>query len=154
MENTGARQPMTIGGIRWRAIESSTLDHDFYVTRKAEAAGVRGAVPNKGESHTAMAERLLWKIMESGLAFDLLAGMLLPVEMLDDRWTEELALKHSEFFRRLTGKDDKDVILGSIVAMLIGFFDAGRASLPPSAIASPAAMEGAPGQEKASAPAS
>ena len=129
------REIITIGGRRWREVVSNTIEHDFWVLQQTQEAGI-GLYTKKGEDPGEFAARLLREVIASGKAFLLVGAFLIPAELTDQDWSPALAQQTGEFMRKLEGADDKQIIQGAIISLLLGFFEAGLRSSNNSPIVS------------------
>lgn len=131
---------VNIDGAPYRMIERTTIANDFYVMKHLRAAGVADCTPKQGETAEEFAVRLLYAVIESGVPFELLAGLLLPDEIPDSKWTQEQAAQTAALIRMATAPEDKASIQRVIIEMLTGFFQEGLRYLKPlpSALRAPA----------------
>ena len=97
----------------------SNLDHDYYMVRLSEKLDVN---PKKDEGGTAFAHRLFGEAMSKGVAFQIIGGLVMPADVIDDLWTEAIANETAAFMRTRTDHDDKLVISAMLASLLIGFF--------------------------------
>lgn len=127
---------LKIGGLQWRAVQNSTLEHDFHTVRIARSIGVDADGMLPGESAEDFASRLLFMVIDSGKIFELLGCLMLPNSIPDSEWTPEQAEKTAQFMRALRDPGDKDAVQSFIVSLLIGFFSEGLRYSIASGIAS------------------
>ena len=139
-----------IDGQMWRAVEQTTLENDFFVMKQLRVSGIANCTPNPGESAQNYAVRLLYAIVENGVPFELLGGLLLPQGIPDEQWSTEHAETTAAVFRKLTAPEDKAEVQAILISLITDFFIAGLRYLAPSSIAS--AMETAqPNESETSA---
>ena len=130
-----AGEIIQIGGRRWREVVSNTIEHDFWVLQQTQEAGIE-LYTKKGEDPGEFAARLLREVIASGKAFLLVGAFLVPAELTDQDWSPAVAQQTGEFMRKLEGADDKQIIQGAIISLLLGFFEAGLRSSNNSPIVS------------------
>lgn len=114
-----------IDGQLWRAIERTTLANDFYVMKQVRACGIANCTPNKDESAEDYAVRLLYAVVEGGVPFELLGGVLLPLGVPDEKWSVEQAETTAAIFRNLTAPEDKAEVQRILISLLTDFFREG-----------------------------
>jgi len=115
----------TLGGQQYRPIKCSTIEHDFWLMDRVRAAGLDAIALQDDETHEQFAERLLQTIIVSGTAFELLGGFLLRHPHGDLDWSPAMATDTANALRKITAPEEKAVIRGIIVGMLLDFFAAG-----------------------------
>lgn len=129
-------EQLQIGGQTWRAVKRSTIEHDFWLMKHIREAGLDGVRMRKDEKPEDFAVRLLHEVIDSGKAFTLLGGFLLPDGVPDEQWSPQQAERTAAFMRGLSGDEDKTTVRSAIISLLTGFFEAGLASSDNSATAS------------------
>lgn len=120
---------ITLGGRKFRPIRNSTVEHDFWLLDHVTEAGLDTLTMKGAETADQFAARLLREIIQSGKAFLLMGGLLIPDGIKAEDWTPEIALETAAFIEKLTDPADKALIQQSVVTMLIGFFTTGLALL-------------------------
>lgn len=148
-------RPVDLGGRLFRVIEDSTAAHDLWFMGHVARAGLTQATMQAEESSEDFARRLLDEILATGKALTLIGGMLIPEDVADTDWTEEIAGETSQFLGGLTAERDKAQILSLVCTLLIDFFAAGVTSVVRTAGTSPAERphpESAPTLGASSAP--
>lgn len=121
-------QVFKIDGALYRMVERSTLAQDFYVMRHLRAAGLANCTPNEGESAQDFALRLISMVVERGAPIELLAGLLLPEGVPDEKWTPETAASTAALLSIVTDPADKAEIQKVLVAIITDFFREGLRS--------------------------
>jgi len=92
-ENQGQAEAMALraeDGLVYRETERSTIANDFYVMKQMRAAGLDAMKPS-GETADGFADRILSAVIENGVPFALLGGLLLPEGVADEQWTSNHA---------------------------------------------------------------
>lgn len=125
-----------IAGRLFRAVERSTLAHDFYVMKQIRRAGLDQCAPRPSESAQDYALRLLYAVVESGVPFELLGGLLVPEGVPDEQWSEEHAEATAAVLRQVTDAADKAEVQKLMIGLLTDFFREGLRFWNPSATAS------------------
>lgn len=121
-------QVYKIDGALYRMVERSTLAQDFYVMRHLRAAGLANCTPNEGESAQDFALRLMSTVVERGAPIELLAGLLLPEGVPDEKWSPETAASTAALLSIVTDPADKAEIQKVLVAIITDFFREGLRS--------------------------
>jgi hypothetical protein len=88
----------------------------------------------RGDKSTDIGQRLLRKILKSGRASEVLAGLLTEK---GKRWTRREALRNAEIFAEIRNSAEQVVMRGVVVSFVIGFFQYGQASSATSPKSSP-----------------
>jgi hypothetical protein len=117
-----------LGTRKFRAIENSTVEHDFTVMQLLGKAGLDTAAQQKDESYDDFAVRLMSQVIGSGLAFDLIGAFIIPADQADEEWVPQLGVETAGFVRKLTAQEDKLQIRQLVVTLLAGFSQAGLLS--------------------------
>lgn len=132
-----------LGGRRFTRMECSTVKHDFWMMAQAREAGLDNVkLPSrKREDVEAAMEALLDRVIFSGKAIVLLAGLLIPEGLEPREWTPKVAEDIAEHLELLTDREDKNQIRPLVASMLSGFFMSGLASLRTSPSSSSDAAE-------------
>jgi hypothetical protein len=126
-----------LGKRKFRAIEVSTLEHDFTVMQLLAKAGLDAAAQQEGESYDDFAVRLMSQAIGSGHAFDLIGAFIIPEGTSDLDWNPQTGIDTAGFVRKLTAQEDKLQIRQLVVTLLAGFSQAGLLSFAASTNASP-----------------
>jgi hypothetical protein len=143
---SAARKSETInlGGREFAPVSTSTIEHDYWLMSKIRAAGLDHVAKREEESSETFVARLLSEVIDSGSAFDLLGGLLLPMPLPKEGWSPACAIETAEFIKRLSLPDDKAIVQSQMISLLIGFFESGLSSLTIS-LSSSGDMEMQPG---------
>ncbi|HEX7647394.1 MAG TPA: hypothetical protein VF450_08305 [Noviherbaspirillum sp.] len=125
---------LTIEGKRFVPLANGTFAHDIWITKKIREAGLAGDVlaMREGETQDQLIERVAISAYESGLALQLLGGLLIPADVDPRAWTPELAMQSAEFFGNVTDAEAKKVLRTQIASALFYFLATALASLPTS----------------------
>ena len=130
-------ESIELGKRKFRAIEVSTLEHDFTVMQLLAKAGLDAAAQQEGESYDDFAVRVMSEAIGSGNAFDLIGAFIIPEGTSDLDWTPRTGIDTAHFVRKLTAQEDKLQIRQLVVTLLAGFSQAGLLSFAASTNASP-----------------
>lgn len=125
-----------LGGRQFRAIENSTVEHDFTVMQLLSEAGLNVASQREGESYEDFAMRLLSQVIRSGQAFELIGTFIMEADCPDEDWTPESGRQIAKFISKLTAQDDKLQIRQLSITLLAGFAEAGLFSFTSSSAVS------------------
>jgi hypothetical protein len=122
-------ETIKLGGRDFAPVLTSTIEHDYWLMSKIRAAGLDQVTKREEESADAFVSRLLSEVIDSGSAFDLLGGLLLPMPLPPEGWTPECAIETAAFIKRLSLPVDKAIVQSQMISLLIGFFENGLSSL-------------------------
>jgi hypothetical protein len=92
---------------------------------KIETASDIVAKIARGDKSDGIAQRLLRKILKSGRASELLAGLLTEK---GKKWTRREALRNAEIFAEIRDNGEQVVMRSAMVSFVFGFFRSGEAS--------------------------
>lgn len=105
-----AERVMVLGGRTFRQSNVTTIDRDAYLSKRFRVSGLaafsRTFNPATDDLNE-FSERLLWEAFESGVLYEILAGMLIQDGV---RWTRKVAEANAAFFANLTDAADKRAI--------------------------------------------
>ena len=118
-----------LGGREFKAVVDSTVEHDYWLQGAIARAGLDVVGIQAGELADEFALRILRQTITSNMTFELLGGLMMPLDMKATDWTPELAKQTGDFIKRLTSAEDKQTIQNCILSMLADFFAGGIASL-------------------------
>lgn len=113
---------ITIEGRVLKPVKNATFEHDIYAMQVVSRSGLQQLHPIDGEDDDSFVSRLAVKAWESGAAIDLMAALLMPVEMEPAAWTPAGAQQLADFFRKVTDPESKRLLRMRIGAILFGFF--------------------------------
>lgn len=116
---------ITVGGKRFKPVTNSTIEQDFWTASKVEEAGLANLVMNEGENPEQFALRILGQAMKSKNVFLMLGGLMMPDDKEGHEWSPEIATETADFLRKCTDAEDKNIIRRQVVALLLGFMEAG-----------------------------
>jgi len=114
-----------LGTRKFRAIEASTVEHDFTIIQLLAESGLDKVSKGAEESPSDYSMRILRSVMVSGKAFELLGAFLIPVGTPDLEWTPELGIATRQFVSKLTDPADKVTVRDAVAQMLFIFSMAG-----------------------------
>lgn len=113
--------PFVIAGRTFRQPESKSIAQDAWIERRYRSSGLTDLARTAGartETIEELSERLLWEGLESGVIYELLAGMLVED---GTAWTRASAERNAQWFATLTAPADKAIVYDSIGALLFRF---------------------------------
>ncbi len=119
---------LELSGRRFRAIQTSTIEHDVWMMARSAQAGIQRVAMHDDETPEAFAARLTGEFARSGQMLHLLAGVLVPEEIADTDWTPAIAAETAAFLGGITDPSDKAVVLGQVASLVAGFFESGLMS--------------------------
>ena len=138
-----------IDGRNYRVIERTTIANDFYVMKHMRESGLSDCTPKSGESPENFGMRLLYSVVESGISFELLGGLLLPEEIPDEMWSPAQSKSTGVILSKATAPEDKAQIQKVIIELVSHFFVAGlRYSKPSPAASAALAQPGEMGEQR------
>ena len=114
-----------LGGKWYRAVGTRTLQHDHFLAGATRQAGSERWMLRPGESHESLGARILGDIMASGKAFDMLGGLLIPVDT--EKWTPGVAKETAVHLAGLTDPDEKQLANSALLGLVLEFFVNGLA---------------------------
>lgn len=124
-EDKPVGQEIRFGGRRFRVATDTTLRQDGWLAAKISAAGVGGLdmMRREGENAVDFATRMVKQTIESGLATQIVAGMLVDQATPPaPHWTPEYADEIANFLNNLTSKEDKQEFNNQLASLVAGFF--------------------------------
>jgi hypothetical protein len=138
---------ITLDGRSFQGIgQDLTAIQDDYITaqlRLADAFPIILRLNNKKEDPEACSQELLTNILERGLKYRILAGVLTEA---GKPWTQEAAERNAESFSRIVSAAEKELMNAEVVALVLNFFLFATQSLRTSQNSSgPAAHAANPG---------
>jgi hypothetical protein len=121
-----------LGGRNFAPLGESTIEHDFYMLARLRRGGLDALVltPDEVAEPDRASARILVEAFESGVAYDLFGGLLVPEGTAPEAWT---------------------ALQGVFASAVIGFFRAGLVSL--RTFRSSSESETGPADQPASRPA-
>lgn len=120
---------LTLGGRKVRQILKSTVRHDLHMMEAIRKSGLNGIVKHVDESPQAFAKRLLDTLISTGSFVPVLASCFIDAEKEDLSWTPESSEQLAQFFSELSEPEDKQVVFGYAVQLVMDFFKSGVVSL-------------------------
>jgi hypothetical protein len=123
---------LTLGGRDFEPMTVTTIEHDFWLMSRIRAAGLDAIEKGAEESPEEFVARIMHQVIDSGSAFEVLGGMLIPAQLPPQEWTPAIADETAKFIRELTDPIDKTKVQSQMIAILIGFFANGLTSLTTS----------------------
>jgi len=118
-------EPLKLGGQTFRHIELSTIEQDYWLMARVREAGLTDFSKYEGEGEDDFSNRLMDGLINGGQGFQIIGGLILPVETKDMDWTPELAEKTADHLRKLTDPGEKQVVHGMIATAFVRFFQDG-----------------------------
>lgn len=119
---------ITLGGRKFRPVTQGSIANDCWVMGRVHRAGLHSVPRAENESLEDWAREVLAAVMRSGQMLELLGGLLVPVELEDAGWTEDVARQTATFIGGLTAPEDKATMQGLTLSVLVPFFESGLAS--------------------------
>lgn len=119
---------ITIAGRAFRPVVETTIEHDLWTMERIRRAGLTEMILKPGEDPEDYSRRLLYRLIESGAAMEMLAGFLVPAEIDPLDWTPAIALESASIFRRASKPEDKATIQAKLIDLLLDFLQAGIVS--------------------------
>lgn len=138
-----------LGGREFQPVVDGTIEHDYWLMGLIRRAGIDRCVIEDGESPDEFAIRLMRELVNSGHAFSILSGVMMPADREVCDWTPAMAADTEAFLKRLTAPEDKQTLNACTASLLAGFFVNGLATLRTSPKYSSAAEEAASPSESA-----
>lgn len=123
---------LTLGGREFEPMTVTTIEHDFWLMSRIRTAGLDAMEKGAEESPEEFVARILDQVIDSGSAFEVLGGLLMPAQLPPQQWTPAVAVETAKFIRGLTDPIDKAKVQSQMIAVLIGFFANGLTSLTTS----------------------
>lgn len=151
-EQNEAPEIITLGGRQFRPVTETTIRQDQYCFGLIHALGLNAVSLQPGEAAESFAQRLLGACMGSEKVFDLLGGLIVPVETGSEGWSPSVAAETALFIAGLKEAEDKARTHSLVASMLMDFFVAGISSLERSTGSSQQQLD--PGATSSDPPAS
>jgi hypothetical protein len=117
-----------VAGRKFVAAQHTTFEQDLYLMDRIRSAGVDKmptSVSEEGEL-TDAAEELLYSAYRTGHLFEILAGLMVEVDV---PWNKDEADLNAEFFAGLSNPEDKKALHGVMVGAVLSFFVGAGGSL-------------------------
>jgi len=127
-----AAENIRLGGREFRPVVDATIEHDYWLMGLIRRAGIDQVVKEEGESPDEFALRLMRELINSGQAFAILSGVMMPADKEVCDWTPAMAGETAAFLKRLTAPEDKAALNACTASLLSGFFANGLATLKTS----------------------
>lgn len=118
-------ETISLGGVFYKRVGASTLEHDHWLAGHARQAGSEGWTLRPGESHEDFGARILADLMASGKAFLLLGGLLMPSDQ--QVWSREMAFKTAAHLASITDPEEKRIANTELLSLVLDFFVNGLA---------------------------
>lgn len=127
-------QEIALGGRRFKVIDFDrrTVLQDHYLMRKMRQSGVDTVMPMDGDTDTGYMIRVQTALIDSGIAHELLAGYLLPLEKSESDFTQDMARDTAAHIAGCNTDIDRDTVNALSVQLAFGFFRAGLERLKTS----------------------
>lgn len=123
-----------IGGKRYERLSATSIAHDLWLMAKTREAGLdRIQVASmEPEDLEAGLDEVIDRVIVSGHALALLAGLMVPEGLKAEDWTPEVPKEIEASLSKITDATKKSQVKPLIASMLAGFFTSGLASLKTS----------------------
>lgn len=138
---------ISLGNRKFRVIETSTFGHRMDMEQLMLESGVTRilqTIPTfEGLDPAARAlaagkyaTEVYEAIARAGKVFAVLGGLLIPEEIADTDWTQEVARDTGAFLRKISSPEEMAALRFRLLEMVMGFFVGALASSEPSGIVS------------------
>lgn len=132
----GKAELFELGGRRWRAIRTRTLQLVDELEMLLHDAGLDSFTVQAGENAEAAARRLLRELRDSRKMYLIVGHLVLPEVIADLDWTPAVAQETARFVERLTEEADHAAVRAIVLNLVISFFVSGLDFSAPSPTAS------------------
>lgn len=122
------REVVRIGGRSFN-LALATIARFQEVSGRMIECGMGEVEIRKGEAPEEFARRLVSSLALSRKGLYVVSAMLIPVEISDEEWTEEIGEETARFIGGLSDPEDVKRYNGILAATCAGFFGSGLASL-------------------------
>ena len=120
---------LALGGREYRPLLLSNIAHDCWTMSQIRSAGLDQVSMGLDETPEDFARRLVGLIVQTKRIFLLLGGLLIPNDMKDLQWTEELAEQTAAHLQTVTDLEEKKLLMSEIAGLVASFFGDGLTSL-------------------------
>ena len=124
-----------IGGRRFAHVTDWTVEQDWWLMQRIRKAGLDQIAVDDTNSE-AIAESISQaaadKLADSGLALEILGGLLLPEGMDPSQWTPQLAAETTAHLGRQTGAEARQAVRAVASWAIVSFFANGLTSFTTS----------------------
>ena len=128
--------PFHVNGREFRQIGEWTAEAEHYVVRLSGRAGLREITMLETETPEEFSSRLLYALVDADVVFEILGGLVVPAELGDCDWREDVAKNTATHFRRSYRTEDKRQINLLILRYLQDFLTRGMGFVVSSRTAS------------------
>lgn len=136
-----------IGGKRFTHVTDWTVEQDWWLMQRIRKAGLDQIAVGDGDPDSiaeSISHAAADKLAASGLALEILGGLLLPEGMDPSQWTPALAADTTAHLGRQTGADARQAVRAVASWAIVSFFANGLTSFltsrPSSKVASGQAL--------------
>jgi hypothetical protein len=113
---------ITVQGRTFRPAKRTTIAQDMYARKMLKVAGLETFVQHinlRTFDLDELAEEIILTAYETGVLFNVLAGLLVEDGV---QWTRERAEETALFFEQVSDPDDKNALLQPIAGVVLSFF--------------------------------
>jgi hypothetical protein len=120
-------ETIELGGRRFRVIDFDrrTVLADHYLMRMMRATGADRVLPVDGESNESYIVRLQTCLIDSGMAHQLIAGLLMPEGKEEADFTPEMAAETAKHIAGCNTQADRELVVELSMQAVFGFFRQG-----------------------------
>ena len=119
---------IVIAGRKFKPVVDSTIEHDVWTVELIKKCGLDVIEMQPGESPAEFAQRVFLQASKDLIVFDLLGGLLMPIDTKPENWTPEIAHETGRHFATVCEPEEKKAIRALIAEALMGFFAKGLSS--------------------------
>jgi hypothetical protein len=120
---------LKIGEREFDVIQEGTMEWDVTLLGLLIGCGLADVTLHQGETPQMLAERITKTLWSSGAVFEILGCVLTKAGSGPLDWNPEAMRASADFFRKLNSKEDKAALKGTLVELVIGFFQQGLLSI-------------------------
>lgn len=125
-----------VGGRKFTAVSDTSFEQDILIMQLLHESGLRQIAEKFNivkDDLSDVSQEVIIAAFKSGKLFQLLGAV-----MVEDgkEWTLESAKANADFFAKLSSREDKSALKGSIVSVILGFFVSGLLALGTSEMSS------------------
>ena len=120
-----------IGGRRFAHVTDWTVEQDWWLMQRIRKAGLDQIVvddANPDAIAESISQAAADKLADSGLALEILGGLLLPDGMDPSQWTPQLAAETTAHLGRQTGAEARHAVRAVASWAILSFFSNGLTS--------------------------
>lgn len=123
-------EPLLLGKRQFHQVDARrvTVEHDLWIKGEMAAARVHGLTMGEDESAEDFCARVVSTAHESRRLLDLMAALLIPVEVAYEDWRPETVADVRGYISKLTASE-QPALQEFLVGILVPFLEAGMISL-------------------------